>query len=563
MKNRIITLLGTIALPFCLFAAFFFIISPTLAKPTAVFTVNTIADTDDGLCNIDCTLREAINAANTNGGHDTIQFDLPNNSTIVLGGTQLPVITDSLYIDGNTAVSLTISGNNASRIFEIGTGTAVSLTRLTISNGLVTSTHPIRNGGGIYVNPFANVTINNSTIANNTAMNNGGGLFSQRGNVTINNNTIQNNRSDNNGGGIATTIGDLTIIESSIKDNVAGENGGGIDIYAATVYAESTEFANNQAENNDGGGFNGQYSEIIISWATFSNNQTADDGGGLLNNHGSATISNSTFVSNSAGDKGGGFYNRSFDARAAINNTTIISNTAQEGAGIRNFEGDLALSNSSVMNNNASEEGGGLENLDGSIFINNSTFAYNEAFNNGGGINSEINGVNEQIHIQNSTLSANSSNVITGTGGGFNLEDGIAILTNTTTYSNSAAIGGGLAVISGTIDLTNNLIGGSVSGGDCVISDTLGVNTNNLIEDNSCSPAVSGNAKVGPLEDNGGDTLTHALLTGSPAIDSGDNSNCPTTDQRDRLRLTGDGGVCDIGAFEISYPIFLPIVVEN
>ncbi len=562
MKNRVFILLGAMTPPLCLFAVFFFLVSPTLAKPTAVFTVNSAVDTDDGLCNISCTLREAINAANTNGGHDTIQFDLPTNSTIVLAGTQLPVITDSLYIDGNTAVSLTISGNNASRVFEIGTGTAVSLTHLTLSEGLVTSTHPISDGGAIYIHPAAFVTIANSTITNNVALNDGGGIFNENGIVTINNSVIQNNHSYDDGGGIASEDGNITITESDILNNSSDESGGGFNAYATMIRLESTIFSNNQA-GNDGAGLNGEYSQIIITDSIFSNNQAIDDGGGLLNNHGSATIDNSAFISNSTGDKGGGFYNRSFDARAALNNTTFMSNTAREGAGIRNFVGDIALNSMTIMSNVASDEGGGLENLDGSVFINNSTFAHNEAFNNGGGINSEINSISEQVHIQNSTLSANSSNLITGTGGGCNLEDGIAILTNTTTYSNSAGIGGGLAVISGTINLTNNLIGGSLSGGDCVISDTLGVNTNNLIEDNSCSSTISGDAKVGPLAHNGGNTLTHALLTDSLAINAGDNSSCPNTDQRGRLRLTSDGGICDIGAYEISYPIFLPVIVKN
>jgi hypothetical protein len=81
-------------------------------------------------------------------------------------------------------------------------------------------------------------------------------------------------------------------------------------------------------------------------------------------------------------------------------------------------------------------------------------------------------------------------------------------------------------------------------------------NANNLIEDGSCSPALSGNPNLGPLANNGSSTLTHALLAGSPAIDAGNNATCLATDQRGISRpLDGNGdssAVCDIGAVEAS-----------
>ena len=62
---------------------------------------------------------------------------------------------------------------------------------------------------------------------------------------------------------------------------------------------------------------------------------------------------------------------------------------------------------------------------------------------------------------------------------------------------------------------------------------------------------------LGPLADNGGPTMTHALLPGSPAIDAGRNSGAPMTDQRGLPRpqdANGDGwAVVDIGAYEVYY----------
>jgi hypothetical protein len=71
-----------------------------------------------------------------------------------------------------------------------------------------------------------------------------------------------------------------------------------------------------------------------------------------------------------------------------------------------------------------------------------------------------------------------------------------------------------------------------------------------LFTDATCSPGASdlvvADPLLGSLADNGGPTLTHALLAGSPAIDAGDNAVCPATDQRGVAR----DAACDIGSFE-------------
>ena len=86
---------------------------------------------------------------------------------------------------------------------------------------------------------------------------------------------------------------------------------------------------------------------------------------------------------------------------------------------------------------------------------------------------------------------------------------------------------------------------------------------NNLIEDGSCSPAVTGDPLLAPLANNGGATLTMALGTGSPAINAGDDTRCEPTDQRGVLRPQGVH--CDIGAYELEFPmrmIYLPLIVR-
>jgi cysteine-rich repeat protein len=108
------------------------------------------------------------------------------------------------------------------------------------------------------------------------------------------------------------------------------------------------------------------------------------------------------------------------------------------------------------------------------------------------------------------------------------------------------------------LDPTTLTLNDAGPGGDCISSDVSG--SYNLIQTNLCSIAGSANvigadASLGPLADNGGQTPTHALLAGSPAIDAGNPAapgggpgTCPTTDQRQIGRPYG--AACDSGAYE-------------
>ena len=106
----------------------------------------------------------------------------------------------------------------------------------------------------------------------------------------------------------------------------------------------------------------------------------------------------------------------------------------------------------------------------------------------------------------------------------------------------------------------NTIVADSTSGADCVNPGTLFTNINNLIEDGSCSPAVTGDPLLLPLADNGGSTHTMALGDGSPAIDAGDDAACEATDQRGLSRPQGTH--CDIGAYELElYTVYLPLLL--
>ena len=150
----------------------------------------------------------------------------------------------------------------------------------------------------------------------------------------------------------------------------------------------------------------------------------------------------------------------------------------------------------------------------------------------------------------NTTFSGNSAGY---RGGGMAVPEGDASFNNCTLSGNSAYNGGGLYQgESGTIDIENTIVANSPSGGDC--DGTIGSSGYNLDSDGTCGLSSTGDLssmdpKLGALADNGGSTLTHALLTGSPAIDAGNDATCEATDQRGVSRPAGDS--CDMGSYEL------------
>jgi CSLREA domain-containing protein len=265
------------------------LVSPVQAADPLM--VNSSADTDDGACTTDaggCTLREAINAANTSSGvTDTINFNLGSTATITLG-SQLPDIF-FLIIDGGSA-DITISGDNTYPVFEVAFA-EVTLSNLTVANG------------GIY-NNIGTATVSNSTISDNSSVAVGdGGIYNNSGTATVSNSTISGSSIVNAGGGT------LEVSNSTIS----GSPGSGI---------------------SNIGGSGRSTLEVSNSTISGNGNSAPFGGGGIYNQFGTATVSNSTISGNSAGE-GGGIYN-DLNSTVTVSNSTISDNSASNGGGINN-----------------------------------------------------------------------------------------------------------------------------------------------------------------------------------------------------------------------------------
>jgi CSLREA domain-containing protein len=273
---------------------------------------------------------------------------------------------------------------------------------------------------------------------------------------------------------------------------------------------------------------------VNISAVTITNGLVTDDTGGGLQNKGVLMLDHVTVTGNvvngtDAYAVGGGIRN---GGETTVTNSTISNNQADRGGGIFNAGSAILDLRDTTINGNTARVGGGLQ-------------LYGTAV------------------LTNATVSDNSSS---GVGGGLALYDAAVTLINCTVASNSSGGNNALTVWGDgtTFTLKHTILANSV--GNCYVNYGGSIKSDgyNLDSDGSCGLAGPGDLSnmdplLGPLQDNGGPTHTHALLTGSPAIDAGDNVGCPSTDQRGIARpKDGDSdcnAVCDIGAYEFVLPV--------
>jgi hypothetical protein len=240
---------------------------------------------------------------------------------------------------------------------------------------------------------------------------------------------------------------------------------------------------------------------------TISDSIISDNSGPGVKNYFFLTILNSTLSGNSADEDGGGISSGTFKSPGGVTviNSTISGNsTSSGGGGIAIQYGGLTLVNSTLSGNSAGDEGGGIANYTGGVQVANSTFSGNSAAS-GGGIYNVAGQFGGTIEISNTIFNAGALGENIFNNGGRVTSHG---------YNLSSDDGGG--VLTGP--------------GDQINTDPL----------------------LGPLQDNGGPTLTHLPMPGSPAIDAGDPNFTPPPyrDQRGPCFHRVFGRRIDIGSVE-------------
>jgi hypothetical protein len=502
------------------------------------FTVTNLDDSGPG------SLRDAITQANDqtlNAGPDIIDFNEGLAGTITLTTGEL-AISDALTIQGLGESAITISGNNASRIFNIENSSSstpidVNINNLTLQNGKDKSGGAIRcatenltldqvtitgstagsDGGGIYFygNYNAALTITNSTISGNTATSgNGGGLqvYHEYASIYLKNDTFTGNQAGTNGGGLNA---DLRISAPTRPANAPLEPAGPSFTMLNTVATNNTSgTALDTAGNGGGVRVNGPSSSVVTIADCVISGNIADP-----NDAASSPIPGTT--SSDLGYGGGLYLTGGFTA--TVRRTTISGNTGYLGGGLYLRGGAQAtVENSTIANNlgqNLSSPG------------------------SAGGV--EITGSGTAATFNESTIAGNSAQ--TGSGG-IQVESGnTATLRNSIVANNTAAANGTTPDISSAGTVTANFTLIKTPG-----TATIGGGTGNITGQDPQLAALANNAS-GVVAGATGSTQipqTELPACGSPVIDAGDPEfvTPPSTDERNQSRVAG--GAIDMGAAE-------------
>lgn len=564
------------------------------AGAATTFTVDSLADTSTG-SGTSGTLRWAIEQANITPGHDVITFDPSVTGTIDLTAP-LPDITEELDILGPGAANLVIdggwdgtdeNGGGYQILFLADISGTVTIDGLTLTNGNSSNgnqgvAHDDTSGGAIamvgryyytQIDFNADITLSNLVITHNYASNDGGGIHMwvdtpTSTSLTISNCIVANNSAGNGGGGLYVdvdfygdgdpTLSPITIENSSFVGNSAGDDGGGLYFSSdIEVSITNTTIAGNTA------GAHTPNSELYMDPGYFN----GGDGGGvraLLLGGGTVAIANTTISGNSAQS---GFRHPYYQA-------PTLEPWAGNGGGIASLYGTPVVAlNSTISGNHADAIGGAIsarQNPAGPYYDARSTgvvlvastvtenssgegmaaIAGNEQRMRAGALSAPATGRPETNRDEHAERSRSRRN---GTAS--------APLTPTVAIDPLTPIQRQLTLIStivagnGTVDIaefgadapltvasTNSIIG--TLGTGAVLSDQGGTQ---LIPS-------AGSLLLGPLAANGGPTLTHALLLGSPAIDTGGTSLPAFTgdqfDQRGPGFARIIGGFVDVGAYE-------------
>jgi len=565
------------------------VLAQTIATPAvqaSVVTVNAAIDSpNDG-----CTLIEAIQTVETGIGSDPgaqeiggcirvesgnttrNRIELPANSTQSLTAgfagnpnlfTGLPLIRSEFSIRGNGSTIQRAPGSADFRLFGILGEGRLALSDITLSGGKLDNF----GGGAIYVAAGADLDLEFDAVITGNSAENGGAIFSLGAVNLFNDSQITGNSASLNGGGIylKNETGDARLLSPNVSiNNNTATNGGGVAVSEGASLDLFRGVISNNTAQNSGGGIAVENAVLSGSGGTIQGNSATTFGGGISLYAESSVnsiirIRSITVSGNSALSGGGVMVNAETGAvfSLQLQDSEVVSNNANFGAGLFARKSDLNISDSSISGNSASNSGGGIRLFFSNAEIDRSTIFDNTAPSGGGIYSSSVNRV---VEIVNSTLSANSSS----RGAAINNNVSTIELTNSTVFANYSEDNGSAIYSTRTTDLIfqNSIVAGS-NGPNCELLDDFGgvplnlqLDRSNIIDDSSCGTMVRQvDPKLLPLANNGGTTLTHLPDTNSPAIGNGNRTACngdlvQSLDQRGEIRSNTD---CSIGAVELPF----------
>jgi hypothetical protein len=481
------------------------------------FQVTTTADSGPG------SLREAMMNANPAGG-GTILFT--NVSGVINLQSALPDISDNLSILGNGQTNLAINSYRTNRIFNVLAGATCNISDLTLQGGppLVETIFPFASGSITVFNAGA-LSISNCFLhdfgSGNYAAGGGGAIYSKGSSLVLNNVVLSNTAAY---GMAAFSVSNVRATNCLFIGNIAGDVPP-VSVGGESVFSDTTITQNKAVFATGGGGISAGGNLTLLN-CSVTNNYGDHDTGGIHFSGNSLTISNCLINNNYTGGRFGGI--NSGATNILILNSTISANRADSYSGMT-LGGNSTVSGCTISSNlnEATHFGGGVA-ASGTLNMTNCTISGNLArYHPSVGVFCEY----------GSTRAVNCTIAFNGIG----VDN--SVYTSNTFYALNTIIAN-----NGTGPTNGDFFGTLTSQGHNLIGN---LNTNMTIVGSANGDIYGVDPLLGSLQNNGGPTLTHALLTGSPAIDAGTRTGAPLTDQRGVVRHFGIS--VDIGAFESEY----------
>jgi CSLREA domain-containing protein len=608
---------------------------PSAPVRAAGFVVNSTSDSvdvnpGDGICATSsgvCTLRAAVQEANTLPGTDTItipagvytlriasgaadeqfgDFDITGPVTIVGAGAGATILDGGDPPIGSPPTVLALD-----RLFEIHpTAGNVTIRNLTVREG-----YSPDSGGGIANATPGTLRLESVTVTGNISDVEGGGIFHDVGRLVVTGtvaapSVISNNRARGGGGihstGLMSPVFVPTRVEVSrttFSGNSASAAGGAIEVVSeGTLSVADSSFSGNSTAGDGGGISASSKSSLSVTRSSFANNSAEGSGGGISSaTEGSASISGSTFSGNQAGGvdasgvltdgEGGGLYAGGMGS-VQITGSAFTGNSATgNGGGIAiDNGGTVGLLDSTVHDNSSQAGGGGIFNAGYTVVFERVQATGNSAVGDGGGLLSEATG---NFTIDSSSFNGNSAE----NGGGFaNAGDGGLRVTRTTFWNNRAltgvnsdtGLGGGIYSLGdAAAEYSNVTISGNlaqVRGGGLYVDADAGVRVINSTITQNRAPAASGVGDEGTAQPTnpptpslsvifrntivganlGSEQCNYAL--GSEGGNISTDDSCYFRGERDRSRIANLGldAIADNGGPVLTHALQAPsIAVDN
>ncbi len=515
--------------------------SPTLTDAT--FSGNTASSYGGGMYNRQSspTLTNIIfsdNSAYSGGGMYNFDSNLKlENATIYhntaqgLGGginTMRGNFTLSHVTFSDNTCSIGIGGGMYNNFFGATIITASTFSDVTFSGNSAGAQAGGLNNEGFYG------TMTDVTFSGNSAGDDGGGMFCSSCQGVLEDITFSGNSTDEEGGGIAITGGidkTLTLTNMSFTDNSAKYGGGmAINFYTKPTLEDIT-FSGNTAIEGGGGIYIRDNAKPTLTDITFSDNTAENSGGGMYCfAESSPTLTNVSFSNNRAYNMGGGVYSE--QCSSTLTDVSFVQNEAISGGGMFNSANNPTLKNIAFSGNHA-YFGGGIYNAAASIpVLTNVSFSGNNAVDGAGMYNID----SSNPTLTNVVFSGNDASYY---GGGVYNKQSSPAINNTILWGDSAANGAEIYNydVASIPQISTSDIQGC--GGSGAWNPACGTDGGGNLD---------ADPLLGALGDYGGFTQTLPLLPGSAAIDTGDDTICPESDQRGVARPQGAG--CDMGAYE-------------